>query len=297
MTMKQFLSTLSILAVLLFAGCDNNTITDPHPEPEPDPHPEPEAFTIDLKVEDVTPYEAMLTITPSDNEVEYTCVFLAYDQVPVFDEDEEDILAAVILERFDPVILMGEWSEKLGPLTPNTKYSVLAFGVKDNMPQSQLFRYDFTSETAGECEITIESINLLKLFDSREIVALDPSFEGQLAECECIAIVEMKTSVPTHKLYFWWYEGYTKDEYRDEAFLEDLLLYDYAHNPEVMDMYYSLDEEDKFFFAGIVEDDNGNLSPVYYSESFTLSKAQCDPVEEFFEYVITPSANTFMLAR
>ena len=108
MTMKQFLSTLSILAVLLFAGCDNNTITDPHPEPEPDPHPEPEAFTIDLKVEDVTPYEAMLTITPSDNEVDYTCVFLAYDQVPVFDEDEEDILAAVILERFDPVILMGE---------------------------------------------------------------------------------------------------------------------------------------------------------------------------------------------
>ena len=295
MTMKQFLSTLSILAVLLFAGCDNNTITDPHPEPEPEP--QPEGFTIDLKVEDVTPYEAMLTITPSDNEAEYACVLLAYDQVPIFDEDEKDILPAVILERFEPAILMGEWREKLGPLTPNTKYSVLAFGVKDNMPHSELFRYDFTSETAGECEITIESINLLKLFDSKEIIAYDKSFEGQLAECECIAIVEMKTSVPTNKLYFWWYEEYTKYECREEAFLEDLLLYDYAHNPEVMDMYYSMDDEDKFFFAGIVEDDNGNMSPVYFGESFTLSKAQCDPVEEFFEYVITPSANTFMLAR
>ena len=64
-----------------------------------------------------------------------------------------------------------------------------------------------------------------------------------------------------------------------------------------MDMYYSLDDSDVFLFAGIAEDDNGNLSPLYYSDSFLLSKDMCDPAEEFFQYVQTRSATTFIFAR
>ena len=62
-------------------------------------------------------------------------------------------------------------------------------------------------------------------------------------------------------------------------------------------MYYSLDSFDTFFFAGIAEDENGNLSPIYYGEPFTLSKDQCDPAGEFFQDVNTSSATTFVIAR
>ena len=106
-----------------------------------------------------------------------------------------------------------------------------------------------------------------------------------LSECECVAVVQMKTSAPTDKVYFWWFEQWMKVEYSDEAFLEEFLLYDPSNNPELMDMYYSANEEDKFFFAGIAEDEYGNMSPIYYGESFTLSKSQCAPAEEFFQYV------------
>ena len=45
------------------------------------------------------------------------------------------------------------------------------------------------------------------------------------------------------------------------------------------------------------EDEDGNLSPVYFGEMFTLSKSQCDPAEEFFQYVAASSATTFAIAR
>lgn len=73
--------------------------------------------------------------------------------------------------------------------------------------------------------------------------------------------------------------------YTYEAFLEDLLMYPYANNPEIMDMYYSMDNEDLFFFAGIAEDAEGNLGSIYYGDSFLISKEMTSPAEEFFAYV------------
>ena len=91
----------------------------------------------------------------------------------------------------------------------------------------------------------------------------------------------MKTSEPTDSVYFWWYEDWMKYEYSEEAFLEDLLLYPPTSNVQLMDMYYDL----PMLFAGLAEDEEGNMSPIYYSEIFTLYKEQCDPAEEFFQYV------------
>ena len=79
-----------------------------------------------------------------------------------------------------------------------------------------------------------------------------------------------------------------KYEYSEEAFLEDLLMYEPVSTTSMMDMYYSNDEEDRFLFAGIAEDENENLSPIYYTEPFTTSKDMCSPAEEFFDYVQSP---------
>ncbi|MBO5882663.1 MAG: hypothetical protein J6Q21_05435, partial [Alistipes sp.] len=238
---------------------------------------------IEIKVTDITQYNAMLTVTPSKKGEEYACVFLAASQLPPLDSEYEQMM--FIIENFDPAIFKNAFSEALTPLMPATEYVVVAFGIENNLPTTDMFSFRFTSLAAGTSEVYIESIETIKLFDSQEIIALDSSYRSMLSGCECVAIVEAKTNIPTDKLRFWWYEEWMRVEYSEEAFLEDLLMYDYASNPEIMDMYYSYGEQDRFLFAGIAEDESGNMSEIYYSEPFLLSKDMCDPAEEFFGYV------------
>lgn len=250
---------------------------------------------IEIKVEDITQYNAMLTVTPSKRGEDYACVFLAASQLPPYESEYEQMM--FIIENFDPAIFSGPFSEALTPLMPSTEYVVVAFGIENNLPTTDMFSYRFTSLEAGTSEVRIESIEIIKLFDAEEIISLDRSYASALAGCECVAIVEAKTNIPTDKLYFWWYEGWMYEEYNDEVFLEDLLMYDYANNPEVMDMYYSLDDQDRFLFAGIAEDENGNMSEIFYTEPFLMSKDMCDPAEEFFSYVGSASTTAVIFRR
>lgn len=250
---------------------------------------------IEIKVEDITQYNAMLTVTPSKRGEDYACVFLAASQLPPYESEYEQMM--FIIENFDPAIFSGPFSEALTPLMPGTEYVVVAFGVENNLPTTDMFSYRFTSLEAGTSEVYIESIEIVKLFDVEEIIALDKSYTSILAECECVAIVEAKTNIPTDKLRFWWYEEWMRVEYSEEAFLEDLLMYDYANNPEMMDMYYSMSDQDRFLFAGIAEDENGNMSEIFYTEPFLMSKDMCDPAEEFFSYVGSASTTTVLFRR
>ena len=250
---------------------------------------------IEIKVEDITQYNAMLTVTPSKRGEDYACVFLAASQLPPLESEYEQMM--FIIENFDPAIFSGPFSEALTPLMPGTVYVVVAFGIENNLPTTDMFAYRFTSLEAGTSEVYIESIEIVKLFDAEEIIALDKSYTSILAECECVAIVEAKTNIPTDKLRFWWYEEWMRVEYSEEAFLEDLLMYDYANNPEMMDMYYSMSDQDRFLFAGIAEDENGNMSEIFYTEPFLMSKDMCDPAEEFFSYVGSASTTAVMFRR
>lgn len=250
---------------------------------------------IEIKVEDITQYNAMLTVTPSKRGEDYACVFLAASQLPPLESEYEQMM--FIIENFDPAIFSGPFSEALTPLMPGTEYVVVAFGIENNLPTTDMFSYRFTSLEAGTSEVYIESIEIVKLFDVEEIIALDKSYTSILAECECVAIVEAKTNIPTDKLRFWWYEEWMRVEYSEEAFLEDLLMYDYANNPEMMDMYYSMSDQDRFLFAGIAEDESGNMSEIFYTEPFLMSKNMCDPAEEFFSYVGSASTTTVIFRR
>lgn len=250
---------------------------------------------IEIKVEDITQYNAMLTVTPSKRGEDYACVFLAASQLPPLESEYEQMM--FIIENFDPAIFSGPFSEALTPLMPSTEYVVVAFGIENNLPTTDMFAYRFTSLEAGTSEVYIESIEIVKLFDVEEIIALDKSYTSILAECECVAIVEAKTNIPTDKLRFWWYEEWMRVEYSEEAFLEDLLMYDYANNPEMMDMYYSMNDQDRFLFAGIAEDENGNMSEIFYTEPFLMSKDMCDPAEEFFSYVGSASTTAVIFRR
>ena len=87
-------------------------------------------LTIDIEVTDITPYNAQLSITASNNKDSYACVFVSREQAPNSEDEYTQMLQ--IMEYLDPPILQGSYSEQLGPLTPDTEYTVLAFGVEDN---------------------------------------------------------------------------------------------------------------------------------------------------------------------
>ena len=244
------------------------------------------SLTFDIEVTDITPYSANLNLRPSNNNDTYTCIFIAMSQMPLVDSDYQ--LMKALVGGFQPSEFTGPIkNEYLGPLMPDTEYVVLAFGIDGNMPTTDLYQVSFTSEAAVMGTTQITDIKLVKLFDKEEIVALDPSYSRKLGDCECVAIVEATTNEPCDKLYFWWYEEWMKCGYTEEAFLEDLLMYPYASNPEIMDMYYSMDDGDLFFFGGIAEDKDGNLGDIYYGDDFLLSKEMVSPAEEFFQYVET----------
>lgn len=239
--------------------------------------------TFNIEVSNITPYYAYLDITPATDD-EYACLFLAADQLPNTDDEFTDM--ELIIEYYQPAILKGKHSEKLFPLMPSKEYVVVAFGIKDDMPTSHMTKYSFFSEEAVPGTVSITDIELVKLYDAKEILAIDSSYSKFIGEAECLGIVEAKTSTPTTALYFWWFEEWQKVEYTDEAFLEDLLLYDpVSSNPTVMQMYYSIDEQDKFLFAGIAEDEDGNLSEIYYGDAFILTEDMTSPAEEFFAWM------------
>lgn len=238
-------------------------------------------MTFDIEVSDITPYYAVLDITPSTDE-EYACVFLSADQLPNSGDEFTDM--DIIIEYYQPAILTGAHHETLTPLMPSTEYVVVAFGIEDNLPTSHMHSYRFTSDAADKGTVNITDIAMLKLYDAKEILALDRSYATFIGEAECVAVVEATLSAATDTFYFWWYEEWHKIEYNDEVFLEDLLMYEPANNPEVMQMWYSMDENDKFFFAGIAEDENGNLGDIYYGDTFLLTKDMTSPAEEFIAW-------------
>lgn len=279
---------------------DNGGNNDPKPEypdeePEDGPAVDPaKEMVLDIAVTDITAYSAQLTVTPSEDKP-YACLFIAASQMAEFDNDAESI--AYLVEYFDPAIFEGEYSEALLPLMPETEYMVAAFGYKDDAATTKLYTYTFTTPAAQVGSVEILDIKILKLFDVAEVAALDPAYEEFLEVCECFGVVEATTSKPCDTLWFWWYEEWMMEEYSEAAFIEDLLMYDYANNPELMDMYYSMDGSDRFFFAGLANDEAGATSELYIGECFTLSKDMCSPAEEFLAMVKTESNSVVMFAR
>lgn len=236
-------------------------------------------MTIEIVVDDITPYTAQMTLKPSSNEP-YAAIMIRGSEFKSLPEDEMEAMQTII-EFYQPAIFRGEFSEQLMPLMPEQEYTVIAFGCDEGLPSSHLFTHTFRATAATEGDVYLEDIVVHKFFDIEEIAAIDSSYAPMTEECECVVLVEALTNVPCDKIYYWWYDGFMLEEYSTEAFLEDLLLYGYTPSPEIMGLWY----DSEFFFAGIAEDEEGNLSEIYFGEKFTLKREDRSPAEEFFELI------------
>ncbi|MBR2976139.1 MAG: hypothetical protein IKC57_04805 [Alistipes sp.] len=233
-------------------------------------------FAIELTVSDITPYDAQLSITPSSDEP-YACVFLTAKQFPE-SEDEMETMNKII-EYYIPAIFNGPHSEKLTPLMPNSEYVVAAFGCDGKKPTGHLYVKRFTTPAQNDSKVYIEDIKVLHIFDVAEVAAIDARYEPLTEECECLVVVEAVTNTPCDKVYYFWFEEWMRHEYSEEAFFEDLMMYEPTPSPTVITLWYSPDE---FFFAGVAEDEEGNMSDIYYGEAVPILKSNRSAAEEFF---------------
>ena len=237
-------------------------------------------MTIDITISDITPYTAELALKPSDKRAPYAAVLIKADGYDKFPTDEIERMF-YIMEYIKPAIFTGNFSETMLPLMPGEEYVVVAFGCDKEQPTTHLFEERFYAAEAQTGDITLDDVKLHKVFDVEQIVALDSSYAYLLNEYECMVYVEAVTSAPCDKIYYWWYDGFMKEEYEYEAFLEDLILYGITPSPCIMGLWYNFE----FFFAGLAEDNDGDLSDIYFGEIDSIKPSDCSPAEEFFTYI------------
>lgn len=219
-----------------------------------------------------------MSITPSRNEGYLLMISAAsLDNMP---EDELSLMYAMI-KYFVPSIYDEPFSEMLTMLMPETEYAMIAFGCVDGHPTSHITIKRFTTESAPKGSNSIPSVVIHKVWDVDEIVALDPTYAPLAEEAECLVLVEAIVDDPTCPSTI----GGTKKlrEYGDEAFLEDSLLFGPKHLARVMGLWYDF----RFFFAGVVEDSDGNLSDIYYGDIITLGREDCSDAQEYLDMVQT----------
>lgn len=233
----------------------------------------------DIAITDITPYTAQMSITPSCNE-SYAAALISGASLDNMPTDEISLMYTII-NYIVPAIFKEPHSEMLTPLMPGTEYAMVAFGCADGHPTSHVTIKRFTTESATVGANAIHDIVIHKVWDVDEIVALDPSYAPLAEEAECLVLVEAIVDDPTCPIYYWWYEGFARDEYSDEAFLEDSLLFGPTPSPEVMGLWYDIE----LFFAGMAEDSNGDLSGIYYGDIFTISRDDCSDAQEYLDMV------------
>lgn len=237
-------------------------------------------MTFDIDITDITPYTAQFSVTPSIEGEPYAAVFVSGETLDSMPADEVSLMYAFI-DYFAPAIFDTSFSDIFTPLMPDTEYAFVVFGCSDGHPTSHITIERFTTIKAVEGTNQIRDIVIHKVWDVEEIVALDASYAPLAEEADCLVLAEAVVDDASCPVRWWWYEGYAREECTDEAFLEDLLLYDATPTPEVFALWYDFE----IFFAGVAEDADGNLGDIYYGEKVILTHDDCSDAQEYLDMV------------
>lgn len=176
----------------LAAGCKKSNET-PTPAPEPDPEPVQPTAAFSFNFKDVTSEGATIEVTPADNSEYYTWdVMTSEDYKQHYTSTDELITEHVSyiqsqLEKYqsevDPngtlldLLNIGFDSQRLTSLTPETEYTVFAFGMnEDGTPVKNAAVSTFTTpkfELADKCTFTIKAGTMSQLHFSFTVTPTD----------------------------------------------------------------------------------------------------------------------------
>ncbi len=245
-------------------------------------------MSIDIKVENKYVRVADITITPSTNDF-YTAAIVEKSEVP---ESSNEEIIEWCNNSFYMESYQGEIFSHLNTLQPETEYSILAYGYYGGVVTTDLYRFDFKTDAAGECENSVVRVDYNGPYSLMELEAYDPDYfysYGMFETMGWYALwAEIFTEQPTQDLFYCIYSAQEVAIYGEQAVFADLVAYSCGTTQLLTG------ENDKLYvMCAVCMDYRGNYSEMWMSEPFmyNYNASTKRPLEELLEKVFGASAS------
>lgn len=217
------------------------------------------------------------------NDDPYGIYVVPSSELAEFTTDSE--IMEYLLYWYYPTEATGDFSQSFTGLTPETEYSVCAFGQVAGLATTGLFRTDFITTEAEIGNATIEVVfdEYYDMAASLDVLnEIDPSLASEIESyisqglevlLPCYAVTEPADAE------FYYYGLYSYDEsmfeqYNDNDIINTLMM-DSPADPSTL---YVLNYGEPLIFLGVALDANGNPGPLFKGEPFTLTPEEAaDP--------------------
>lgn len=211
-----------------------------------------------ISVDNLTAYSATLNVSATNDDP-----YIALELNPeVFEGmSDEETMNYILSMYYWGQDVYGDYTEELTDLTPETEYTIYAFGVEDNQYTTRLWTYKFTTPALEIADVTL-NMDFDKYYDAQEVLAIDPSMADLVVDLEYFPVV-MPVEVSTDPAGCEYYyalvnKAYYKDN-TDEEFYT-MLNYREPYTDPILYLLPSYNIE--YILVGAAKDDNGNWGPL-----------------------------------
>lgn len=222
-------------------------------------------MTIDIKVENNYVRVADVSVTPSTEEP-YTVALVATEEVP--DSTDGEIMSWLIT-NFDMSLYRGSIFSHVNTLQPETAYTVFAFGYYGGTITTELFRVDFMTEAAGECQNSVVGVEWNGPYSLAELEAYDSSKYYNYGMFEAMGWfamwAEIETAEPSQDMFFTIYRAETIAFEEEQTIVNDLVSSGVA-SPRIK--LLTGESGVLYQLCAVVMDYKGNYSELWRSEPF-----------------------------
>ena len=221
-------------------------------------------MTIDIKVENNYVRVADVSVTPSTEEP-YTVALVATEEVP--DSTDGEIMSWLI-NNFDMSLYRGSIFSHVNTLQPETEYTVFAFGYYGGTITTDLFRVDFMTEAAGECQNSVVGVEWNGPYSLAELEAYDSSKYYNYGMFEAMGWfamwAEIETAEPSQDMFFTIYNAETIAFEEEQTIVNDLVSG--VASPSIK--LLTGENGELYQLCAVVMDYKGNCSELWRSEPF-----------------------------
>lgn len=252
----------------------------------------PSDNVLTISVTDIEARSANVTITAT-NDNPYMYVKMEPDDIAEVGETDKEILDYILENYYLGFYSIGDESFSLTKLSPNTTYTICAFGYLSGEVTTGLFRKDFTTKEAVVGSVALELV-CDKYYDIAEIWELDNSAVTGWDAYYDIYLPVVPVTTPADAEAELYYSVYGYDTYFDtasESELQDEVYYNACDGEprEPGYLLYTLDYDDKVIALGFAIDAEGNWGPLYKSEPFTVTANGVSDAREFIDLYVNGS--------
>ena len=240
-------------------------------------------MNIEIKVENKYVRVADITLVPSTNDP-YTAAVLATSSIPTDLTDEQ--LINWLNNNLWMDEYQGEVFSHINTFQPETEYSVLAYGYYGGVVTTGLFRADFTTDAAGECENSVLRVEYNGPYSLKELEAYDSYYYynyGMFEDMGWFAMwSEIYTEEPSQDLFHCVYLASELANYGEQAIFDDLVSYSCNKSQLLTGQNNTL-----YVMCGVTMDYRGNYSEMWVSEPFMFeyNDSTKRPLEELVEKI------------